>query len=158
MKAEVEPLLLKKNWTHLEGSLFPRYLVYSDDVWLRAIMPFFEQLVRLNTTYRVTRVSLPTKVLPALLSWLTEQKQDIRSLSELILYDDCDDVHYGSEDDDYASARKRLLMDKVESLVSLGHDEDGFLPNKLGVVLRFEIFVTDTEVSLLLRDLRPAQC
>lgn len=176
MTAEVEPLLNKKNWTHFKGS----FLRKDDNICkdqtindrnrrrnVRARKWFFGHLLRLNTTFRVARLSLLMTVLPALLAWLADERKDISSLSEFIFYDDCYDVDYGSDDSGDDDTRtdadriaadgeilKRALLDKVESLVSLGHGNGGFLPNKLGVVIHFEIFVDELKVRLLFRDLR----
>lgn len=154
LKGDVEQLLLKKNWIHFEGLGFSRFRFTNPN---EGVIRFFDDVANLNNAYRVTRISLPMDVLPALLRWYCGEHRNMHSLSEIIFYDG-GEVENDDEGNltyvvgagigaDVRAARAATLA-KAESLAFLGECYGGFLPNELGVVLRFELFVNKTVVRI----------
>ena len=159
MKVDVEQLLLKKNWVHFEGYIFHPRPLFTAAKPCRSVGRFFDDIADLNNVYRVKTISLPVLVLPAMLRWYCGEHRNMCSLSEIIFYDgedvECDGE--GNEDtrvvraemgadDDQARA---VTLAKAKSLAFLGECWGGFLPNELGVVLHFELFVNKTEVRIV---------
>ena len=145
MKADVEKLVLKGNWIHFKGWIFerPRSL-FSATKRRRTVDRFFDSIASLNNVYRVTRISLPMVVLPALLRWYRGEHRNLCSFSEILFYDN------GYDREQIAAAGKTMraaVLAKAEKLALLG-TRGGFLPNELGVELHFVFYISKTEVRL----------
>ena len=166
-KAEVEPLLLKKIWAHFQGTdTWPDGRLGSRKNILPMVVArnFFEDIffISNSTIWKVTRLSLPIGVVRPMLRCCPGTGYNFRSRLELVFYDDGKHGQLGTDRFVQVLLNKRTTREETTKGVVMKQADtlvQEFLPRllayKLGAEVRFEIFLNNAEVRVLLCGLLP---